>query len=96
MTPWGFKKNTNYGPFVFYLVSSSDHITPATGLTVAATRSLDGGAFSSTTNAVSEIGGGFYKVNVVAADLNATAEVALRFAAAGADPVWFKIPLQGK
>lgn len=77
------KKNTALSGFQFLMVSSSDNVTPATGLTVTGTVSLDGAAFSALTNSVSEIGSGWYKVNLAAADTNGNT-VALKFAATGA------------
>jgi len=77
------KKNASV-VFPFFLVSSTDHVTPKTGATVTATRSIDGAAFGSCANSVSEISGGFYKITLAAADVNGTA-IALNFAATGAD-----------
>jgi hypothetical protein len=75
------------------MVSSTDHVTPTTGLTVTATRSLDGAAFEACANAVSEIGSGWYKIDLAAADLNANI-VALKFTATGADATNLTIPTQ--
>lgn len=67
----GVKKNTALAAFPFPVYNSNDHKTPQTGLTVTATRSLDGAAFASCANAVTEIGSsGFYKVDLAATDLN--------------------------
>lgn len=69
--PQGFKKNTARAGFEFPIVSSVDHITPQTGLTITPTRSIDGGAFGACTNTVTEIGvSGVYSYNFSAADLN--------------------------
>jgi hypothetical protein len=57
---------------------------PAPSLTVTATRSIDGAAFGACANSASEIGNGWYKINLAAADLNG-AVIILRFTATGAD-----------
>lgn len=78
------KKNTALANFMFVMVDSADHITPKTGLTVTAQRSLDGAAFGSCANAVSELSNGVYKISLAAADLNADV-CTLRFTASGGD-----------
>lgn len=84
MLPEGIKRNQDFENFEFKMVLTSDHISPATSLSVTATRSLDGGAFAACANMVSEISDGFYKINFAAADLNAEF-VTFRFTAALAD-----------
>ena len=64
------KKNTAVSNFPIFMVLSSDHITGATGKTVAAQRSIDGGAFGNCANSVTEIANGMYKINLAASDLN--------------------------
>ena len=78
------KKNTAFNNFPIFMVDSRDRITGKTGLTVTATRSIDGSAFSSCSNSVTEISNGAYKINLSASDLNGdsiilkfTADVAL-------------------
>ena len=82
--PAPIKKNTALSAFEFFMVQSSDHVTGATGLTVTAQRSLDGGAFGNCANAVVEVGSGVYKIDLAAADLNAGV-VTLKMTATGAD-----------
>lgn len=82
--PEGLKKNTALNNFEFFMADAADHVTGKTGLTVTATRSIDGGAFSACTNTPSEVGSGYYKINLSAADLNGDV-VTLRFAATGSD-----------
>lgn len=82
--PQRITKNTALAGFPFFMVSSSDHVTGATGLTVTATRSLDGAAFGSCANSVSEIANGWYSIDLAAGDLNGNT-VALKFTATGAD-----------
>lgn len=73
------KKNTALTGFQFPLVDFTDHVTLKSGATVTGTVSLDGGAFASLTNSVSEIGStGIYTVDLGAADLNGI-NVLLRF-----------------
>ena len=80
----GIKRNTALPNFEFLMLDNTDHITPKTGLTVSAFRSLDGAAFGSAANAVTELSNGIYKINLAASDLNGTI-VCLRFTAASAD-----------
>jgi hypothetical protein len=80
----GFKKNTALNGFQFYMALSSDHLSPATGKTITATRSIDGGAFAACTNNASEVGSGWYEINFSASDLNGTS-IGLSFAASGCD-----------
>ena len=83
----GFKKNTAFANFEFPMASN---VTAKTGLTVTATRSIDGGAFGACANAVAEVSGGIYKIALAAADLNGDF-VTLRFASAGADATEFGV-----
>lgn len=80
------KKNTQLANFTFPMYATSDHVTPLTGVTVTATRSIDGGAFGACTNSVSEIGTtGMYKITLAAGDLNGTV-IVLKFTGTDADP----------
>ncbi len=85
--PTMFKKNQALTGFPFVMRSSTDHITPTPGLTITATRSIDGAAFASTTNSASAISGGAYKIDLSAADLNGNSILFL-FSATGADPLY--------
>jgi hypothetical protein len=76
-------KNTAF-TYVIKMVLASDHVTPATGLTVTMTRSIDGAAFGAATGTVTEISTGHYKIAASAADMNGDV-VAHRFAAVTAD-----------
>lgn len=78
------KKNTALAKFPFAMVDSVDHVTPKTGLTVSAQRSLDGVAFASCANAPVELSNGVYLIDLAASDLNADT-VCLKFTATGAD-----------
>lgn len=86
----GIPKNTALNNFSFLMTDSTNH-NPATGLTVTATRSLDGAAFAGCANAVAEVANGWYKINLAATDLNANF-VALKFTATGADACNIAIP----
>lgn len=79
-----YVKNTALNAFEFVMVSSTDHITPTTGLTITATRSIDGGAFASTSNSATEVGSGVYAINLSASDLNGNV-ITFKFTATGAD-----------
>jgi hypothetical protein len=68
--------------FPFVMLDSTTRL-PKTGLTVTATRSLDGAAFGACANAVAEISSGWYKITLATTDTNATV-IALRLAATGA------------
>ena len=82
--PEGIKKNQAFTNFAFKMVLESDHLSAATGLTVTATRAIDGGTFADCTNSPTEMSNGFYKINLSAADLNGDF-ITLRFTAGTAD-----------
>ena len=88
--PSAVKKNTARR-LHFYMVLASDHVTPATGLTVAATRALDGAVvFTAATGAVTEVASGWYFIDAAAGDLNGDT-VAWKMTAATADPCCFSM-----
>lgn len=82
-TASNIKKNTALAAFEFVMTDSTTH-APKTGVSVTATRSLDGGAFASCANAVTELSNGVYIINLAATDLNANT-VTLRFTGASSD-----------
>jgi len=82
--PEGITKNQAFTNFAFKMVLESDHLSAATGLTVTATRAIDGGTFADCTNSPTEMSNGFYKINLSAADLNGDF-ITLRFTAGTAD-----------
>lgn len=84
-TEYPMSKNTAFSNFCFVMINSSDDISPATGLTVTAERSIDGGAFAACANSVSEVSNGVYKIDLAAADLNGNC-IVLKFTATGANP----------
>ncbi len=77
-------KNVALAAFMFFMRDSADHVTGKTGLTITATRSLDGAAFAACANSATEIGNGVYKIDLAAGDLNGNV-VCLKFSATGAD-----------
>lgn len=85
------KKNTALANFMFILLDTAGD--PATGKTVTGTVSIDGAAFASLTNAVSEIGSGAYKVNLAAADVNGDV-VLLKFSATDCETVFVESVMQ--
>lgn len=68
--PEGFKKNTAFNNFMFLMVNATDNKTGKTGLTITATRSIDGAAFAACVNSAAEVGSGFYKINLATSDQN--------------------------
>lgn len=84
LTNIGIKKNTALSNFEFLMLDSADHVTPKTGLTITATRSIDGAAFGACANSATEVANGIYKINLANTDLNGDV-ITLRFTATGAD-----------
>ena len=87
--PAGFKKNTQ-ADITFVMRDSTNGRTPIAGETVAAQRSLDGAAFASCANSVTEIGNGAYIITLAATDLNADI-VILRFTSSDSDDLLITI-----
>lgn len=77
-----YNKNTAYSNYMFLMVDATDGYTPETGLTPTCTRSIDGAAFASCANSPTEVGSGWYKINLAAADMNGD-EIVLRFTGTG-------------
>jgi hypothetical protein len=91
LTEGGVKKNTELAGFTFFVALASDHVTGATGKTVAVTRSIDGGAFAACANSpATEVSGGWYKIVLAAADLNGSV-IAISATAAACDATGFTI-----
>jgi len=87
------KKNQALGNFAFLMVSSTDHVTPKTGGTITAQRSIDGAAFAGCTNTATELSNGIYTINLSASDLNGNV-ITLLFSATGADARYVTIVTQ--
>jgi hypothetical protein len=69
------------------MVSSTDHVTPVTGLSPTVVISKNGGAFASPSGAVSEIGNGWYAIAGNASDRDTLGELLIHATGTGADPV---------
>lgn len=81
--PLQAKKNAVITGFQFFMRDSATPAVGKTGLTVTATRSIDGAAFAACANAVTELTGGWYKITLAAADMNGEV-IALNFSATDA------------
>lgn len=68
---------------VFPLLDSTTGLLKASATVTAQTRSLDGAAFGACTNAVAEISGGYYSLQLTDAEMNAQV-VAVKVVATGA------------
>lgn len=72
------KKATALSGFSFVMYDTAG--SPLTGLTITATRAIDGGSFASCTNSASEIGStGRYKIDLSTSDMNGNV-IHLKFA----------------
>lgn len=80
----GIQKNTAFSDFGFHMVLTSDHVTPATGLTVTGERMLDGAAFVGVSGTITEVSDGYYQFDALAADTNGDT-VVWKFSSATAD-----------
>jgi len=76
----GITRNAALPDFEFEMRKSNGDPNP--GLTVTATRSIDGAAFAAATNAPTEVGGGTYKINISASDFNGRV-ITFKWAAVG-------------
>ena len=79
----GIAKNTALNNFEFLMIDSTDGKTPKTGLTITATRSIDGAAFAACANSATEVSSGIYKINLANTDLNGDV-ITFRFTGTGA------------
>lgn len=78
--------STSTQNILFLLISSTDHVTGATGKTPTVTLSKNGAAFGSPTGSVTEIANGWYQVAGNATDSNTAGPLALHATATGCDP----------
>lgn len=67
----------------------SDHVSPATGLTVTVNISKAGGSFAAAGGTVSEIANGFYKIALTTTDTNTEGDLAYRCSGTAADDTAF-------
>lgn len=80
------KQSSTGRPLLFLLLSSSDHVTGATGKTPTVTISKNGGAFAAPAGAVTELANGWYQVAGNATDTNTLGPLVLHATASGCDP----------
>ncbi len=78
------QRNTAGQIFHFDMVLASDHVTPATGLTVTAQRLIDSGTYTAVTGSIVEVSNGTYRFNPSQADTNGTI-ITWRFSEGTAD-----------
>ncbi len=78
------EKNVALSNIPIFMVDSTDHVTPKTGLTLVVTRSLDSAAFGSATGTTAEVSSGMYQLDASQADMNADV-ITFRITATGAD-----------
>lgn len=78
--------NGDTRPILFFMASASDHVAGFTGGSPAVTLSKNGGAFAAPAGAVSEVGGGWYKLTPSGTDTATNGMLVLHAAASGADP----------
>lgn len=86
-----YKKNTAVTAFMVPILATDG--SPGTSLTISGEISKDGGSFAALTNAVAEVGSGWYKVNLTATEMNAD-EIAFAFTGTGARQRNIKIRTQ--
>jgi hypothetical protein len=83
LAPTRMSRSEAISGFMFKLVSSSDHVTNFTSGTVSGQISRDGAAFGALqSGTVTEVGLGFFRVNLTSGDLNAKT-IGLSFSAVG-------------
>lgn len=87
----GYKKNTAVTAFAFYMALTAGGA--ATGKTVTVTISKDGGAFAAPAGSITEISGGFYKINFTNTEFNAD-EIAFLATATSCNTTALKIRTQ--
>jgi hypothetical protein len=90
--PSNIKKNFATNGFTFVMTDATTH-APKTGVTVSATRSLDGAAFGATTNSPTEVATGTYTINLSTADTNGN-HIMYRFTGTGADDLNLSVHTQ--
>ncbi len=78
------QKNAAFSNFEVLMVLTSDHVTPATGKTVTAERSIDAGAFAAVAGTIAEVSNGIYQFDALAADTNGNV-VTWKFSATDCD-----------
>ena len=86
----GIQKNATFSDIEFLMVLTSDHVSPATGLTVTGTMSIDGAAFAGVNGTIAEVANGIYQFDATADDTNGNV-ITYRFISATADDTFVTI-----
>ena len=86
----GIQKNTAFPDIPFLMVLTSDHVTPATGLTVTGTMRIDNASFVAVNGTITEVANGIYEFDALAADTNGD-KITYRFISATADDTFVTI-----
>ena len=87
------QQSTNTYPILFLMVSTSDGVTPVTGITPTVTVSKNGGSYASASSTVTEIANGVYSLSGagLATDLNTLGTAAFHATGTGAHPREFMV-----
>lgn len=85
---YDIQQNTSGTDIIFLMVSSSDHVSPVTGISPTVTLRKNQGSFASPVGTVSEISKGWYKIagTGLTTDTNTLGPLALNATGTGADP----------
>lgn len=89
------QQNSTAHPMLFFMASSTDHVTAVTGITPTVTLSKDGAAFAAASGSVTEVGNGWYSLAGNATDRNTLGTLLLHATGTGADPFdgnWTIVP----
>lgn len=85
--PMMVKKNQALANWPLIMRSATNHIDPVPGLTVTASRSIDGAAYGAGSITVAGLSGGTYVAQFAAGDLNGN-NIMVKFSAATADDLY--------
>ena len=80
-----YLKDNNSKLIYFYMVDSTDHVTPKTGLTLTVRVSKNGAAFGAGGGSVVELETGWYAYTPSVGDINTLGPIGLKATATGAD-----------
>ena len=79
------QSSTSY-PILFFMTSSTDHVSGITGITPTVTISKNGGSFASPSGSVTELANGWYALAGNSTDRNTLGEFLLHATGTGCDP----------
>jgi ABC-type uncharacterized transport system YnjBCD ATPase subunit len=82
-------KQSTAANLAVFMTSGTDHVSGATGLTLAIAVSKDAGAFASITPTVTELANGWYKLALTTGHTDTLGDLAIHVTAPGADPTDF-------